>query len=385
MTRAVARHLLVTNDFPPKQGGIQVYLWELWRRLDPASFAVLTARSHPDHAEFDAAQAAQGYHIERLPGRLLYVPTPALLRRFRRAAAGVGAEMVVLDPVVPLGLLGPRLGLPYGVVLHGAEVTVPGRLPAAHQALAHVLDHASLIVSAGRYPAAEARRVSDAPAARVVEIPPGVDCTRFVPLSDDDRAAVRRRLGFAEGGPLVVGVSRLVPRKGIDVLIEAARRLSASFPSLTVALGGTGRDEARLRRIAERPGLPVRLLGRVLDSDLPDLVGAADVFAVPCRSRWLGLEQEGFGIVFMEAAAAGVPQVAGDSGGAAEAVEDGVTGLVVARPGDPAAVAGALRELLSDDERRRAMGARARQRAEASFDYSGLARRLAVALAGMEG
>ena len=147
------------------------------------------------------------------------------------------------------------------------------------------------------------------------------------------------------------------------MLIEAARRLSASFPSLTVAIGGTGRERgpsAPHRRAARSAGASPR---RVLDADLPDLVGAADVFAVPCRSRWLGLEQEGFGIVFMEAAAAGVPQVAGQRG-AAEAVEDGVTGLVVARPGDPAAVAGALRELLSDDERRRAMGARARQRAE---------------------
>ena len=127
------------------------------------------------------------------------------------------------------------------------------------------------------------------------------------------------------------------------------------------------------------------MLGAVGDDDLPALLGAADVFAMPCRSRWLGLEQEGFGIVFVEAAASGVPQVAGRSGGAAEAVEDGVTGLVVDQPDDPACVASALRRLLADDELRRTMGQQARRRAVASFDFAHLAPRLADALAEVEG
>ncbi|HMD44837.1 MAG TPA: glycosyltransferase family 4 protein [Acidimicrobiales bacterium] len=379
------RHLLVTNDFPPKVGGIQVYLWELWRRLDPASFVVLTASSHPDARDFDAEQAARGFRIERVPSRTLYLPTPGVTTRIRRLADETGAGLVVIDPAVPLGLAGPRLGLPYGVVLHGAEVTVPARLRGTRGVLAGVLRRASLVVSAGRYPAEEARRAVGGDLPSMVEIPPGVDADRFAPLDPPARAAARRRLGLPATGPLVVTVSRLVPRKGVDVLIEAARRLAPSIAGLTVAVAGAGRDEPRLRRLAADAGSPVVFLGRTDDDDLPSLVGAADVFVMACRSRWAGLEAEGFGIVFLEAAAAGVPQVAGDSGGAAEAVEDGVTGIVVRHPHDPGEVALALRRLLADDELRARMGAAARRRVTASFDYSQLAPRLAGALGDVEG
>ena len=150
-------HLLVTNDFPPKVGGIQAYLWELWRRLDPETFAVLTASSHPEAAAFDREQAARGVRIERVPGRVL-VPGPTLVQRARDAARRIGADLVVLDPVFPLGLVGPRLGIPYAVMLHGAEVAIPGRLPAGRELVAHVLGHSVLAVSAGGYPATEALR-----------------------------------------------------------------------------------------------------------------------------------------------------------------------------------------------------------------------------------
>ena len=373
-------HLLVTNDFPPKVGGIQVYLWELWRRLDPSTFAVLTASSHPDAAAFDAEQAARGVRIERVPSGVL-APTPALARRIREAAERVGADLVVLDPAFPLGLLGPRLGLPYGVLLHGAEVAIPGRLPVSRSLLTHVVRDAALVISAGGYPAAEARRaVRGRGMPPVVEIPPGVDLDRFTPLDADGRAVARADLGLPTEGPLVVSVSRLVPRKGMDVLVDAAALLAARVPGLTVAIAGRGRDAERLAGRVAEVGAPVRLLGGVSDADLPRLVGAADVFAMLCRNRWLGLEQEGFGIVFLEAAAAGVPQVAGASGGAGEAVDDGVTGVLVRRPTEAGDVARAIGGLLDDPGRARAMGARARARAEASFDYDLLAPRLAAAL-----
>ena len=382
--RVQVTHLLVTNDFPPKVGGIQAYLWELWRRLDPASFAVLTASSHPGARAFDEEQAVAGIRVERVDASVL-VPSPALIRRIRSMVAEVGASLVLLDPALPLGLLGPRLGLPYGVVLHGAEVTVPGRLPGSRRALARVLRQASVAVCAGGYPATEARRVAGPAMAPVIEVPPGVDPRRFRPLDGAERAKARAAFGLAPDSPVVVSVSRLVPRKGMDVLVDAAAGLEASFPGLVVAIGGAGRDRARLAgRIAARRA-PVRLLGKVPDDDLPRLYGAADVFVMACRNRWLGLEQEGFGIVFLEAAAAGVPQVAGRSGGADEAVEDGVTGLVVDDPRDPAQLAGALRRLLVDPGLRARMGERARQRAEESFGYDGLAHRLAAALADVEG
>ncbi len=148
-------HLLVTNDFPPKVGGIQSYLWELWRRLDPATFGVLTAWSHPEAAAFDREQAALGIRIERVPSRVL-VPSPRLARRIRAAAARIGARAVVFDPAFPLAVLGTRVGLPYAVVLHGAEVAVPGRLPAARELLTRLVRRSELAVCAGSYPATEA-------------------------------------------------------------------------------------------------------------------------------------------------------------------------------------------------------------------------------------
>jgi phosphatidylinositol alpha-1,6-mannosyltransferase len=374
-----ARHLLVTNDFLPKVGGIQSYLWELWRRLDPAEFLVLTASSHPGAAAFDRQAAASGVRVLRAPGPVL-LPTPRTAELVRSVARRSGARAVVLDPALPLGLLGPALGLPYAVVLHGAEVTVPARLPLARGLLARVLAGADLLVAAGGYPLAEARRACRS-LPPVVEVPPGVDLARFSPLEPGKRSAARAALGLRPEGPLVVSVSRLVPRKGMDVLIEAAARLAGGFPDLEVAIAGDGRDRRRLAALAARRGAPVRFLGRLADEELPALYGAADVFCMVCRDRWGGLEQEGFGIVFLEAAACGVPQVAGRSGGAPEAVADGETGWVVDRPGDPAAVAAALRRALVDPCRRAAMGAAARRRAERLADYDRLARRLGAALA----
>ena len=292
-------------------------------------------------------------------------------------------DLVLLDPALPLGLLGPHVGVPYGVVLHGAEVTVPGRLPGSRTALARVLRDARLIVSAGRYPAAEARRVVPDYGGSLVEIPPGVDVGGIVPLKAAERRAARTRLGLPAEGPLLTSVSRLVPRKGMDVLIAAANRLAPSYPDLVVAIAGDGRELGHLRQLAAQSPVRVEVLGRVGQEDRAALLGAADVFVMACRNRWLGLEQEGFGIVFLEAAAAGVPQVAGDSGGASEAVLDGETGLVVADPGNPGAVAEALRSLLADPNRRRRMGRAARFRVQESFDNEVLASRLAEALAGV--
>jgi phosphatidylinositol alpha-1,6-mannosyltransferase len=353
-------------------------LWELWRRLDPDTFAVLTT-PHPDAAAWDAQQP---FRVLRTRQSVL-LPTPALRREIDRVAADVGASLVVLDPALPVGLLGPRLRRPYGVVLHGAEVTVPGRIPGPNRVLRHVLRGASLVIAAGGYPLAEGERAAGRALPSVV-VPPGVDTDRFHPLDAGERAAVRARLGLPVDGRLVVSLSRLVPRKGMDVLIRASAALAATHPDLTVAIGGGGRDRARLERLVASTGAPVRLLGRVSHDDLPALYGCADVYAMLCRNRWAGLEQEGFGIVFLEAAAAGVPQIAGDSGGAAEAVVHGETGLVVDRPGDPAAVAVALAQLLGDPDQRARLASAGRARAVAEFSYDVLAARLGGALQGWE-
>jgi phosphatidylinositol alpha-1,6-mannosyltransferase len=368
-------HLLVTNDFPPKVGGIQTMLWELWRRLDPATFTVLTT-PHPAAAAWDAEQP---FRVERARSRVL-LPTHQLSRHIDALADEIGADLVVLDPALPVGLVGRRLARPYALVLHGAEVTVPGRLPGLRPLLGGVLRDARLVVAAGGYPLAEAERAAGRQLPSVI-VPPGVDPHRFVALDDAARRASRVRFGLPPDGPLVVSLSRLVPRKGMDVLIRAAEQLTATHPHLTVAIGGGGRDRHRLARLIRRTGAPVRLLGRIPHADLPALYGSADVYAMLCRNRWGGLEQEGFGIVFLEAAATGVPQVAGSGGGAAEAVAHDVTGLVVDDPTDVAAVAAALARLLDDPRRAAAMGEAGRRRAADEFSYDALANRLGAALA----
>ncbi len=366
----VRRHLLVTNDFPPKVGGIQNYLWELWRRLPADRFSVLT-RPHPEAAEFDAGEE---YPIVRSTVPLL-LPVPRVLAEIRGLLASTGAELVVFDPAVPVGALGPRLDVPYGVVLHGAEVTVPARMPGVAALLRRTLAGAEVVVSASGYAAAEARRLCPAMVPDDY-VPPGVDTGRFVPLDAERRGQARRRLGVAPDETLVLSVSRLVPRKGMDRLIEAVARLAPGRPDLRLLIAGAGRDAGRLEALVRRTGAPARLLGRVAEDALADLYGASDLFAMLCRKRWFGLEQEGFGIVFLEAAAAGVAQIAGDSGGAAEAVEHGAGGLVVEKPDDVEAVADALAALLDDPERRRRLGAEARRRVEEHFSYDHLARRL---------
>lgn len=368
------KHLLVTNDFPPKIGGIQSLLWEWWRRLPPESFAVLTS-PHAGAEDFDAAQP---FRVERTREPVL-LPHPWMVRRIESLAAEVGAELVVLDPAVPLGIVGPWLSLPYDVVLHGAEVTVPGRLPVSRQVLGRVLRKARHVIAAGGYPAAEAERAAGR-SLDITVVPPGVDLQRFVPLESDERSRARRDFGLAEDAEVVVGVSRLVPRKGFDTAIRAVARLAASRPNIVLLIAGAGRDRERLEKLAVAESAPVRFLGRVSNDELPRLYGCADVSVMMCRNRWAGLEQEGFGIVFVEAAACGVPAVAGASGGAAEAVADGRTGFVVPDPRDVSSVVSRLDEILADPVRRLAMGRAARERVETEFSYDVLSRRLGDAL-----
>ncbi|MFM7060881.1 MAG: glycosyltransferase family 4 protein [Actinomycetes bacterium] len=370
--------LLVTNDFPPKVGGIQSYLHELWRRLPSEDTTVLTT-PYAGAVDFDTEQA---FRVERVSERVM-LPTRSLAGRIDALAREVGAGVILLDPALPLGRLGRRLdAAPHVVIAHGAEITVPGRLPGTRRLLGQVLRGADAVIAAGAYPARECTHA----AGRVLQgivVPPGVDVDRFRPVADEaERAATRSALGLDPDRPLVVGVSRLVPRKGFDVLIEAVAGLD---PSVVLAIAGAGRDAERLRRIAERHDLlrpgRVRFLGRIPFDDLVALYRVGDVFAAPCRDRWAGLEAEGFGIVFLEAAASGVPAIAGRSGGSHEAVRDGETGLVV-EPRDVTALRERIASLLADDRRRRAMGAAARAWAVAECSYDARVAPLARLVAG---
>lgn len=373
------RHLLVTNDFPPKVGGIQNYLYELWRRLDPASFVVLTT-DHPDAKSFDAQQE---FEIIRIDKKWL-LPTRALGRKITDIARDRDIDFIIWDPALPVGRLAPQVKLPYGVVLHGAELTVPARLPMTSYLLRKVVKQARFVISAGQYPKSELEQLCDrGPCAipEIFEIPPGVDPVRFEPLAEKARQSFRLSLGIGKDDFLVSSVSRLVPRKGMDTLIEAAGLLASAHPELKVLIAGGGRDERRLARLIDKKGAPVKLLGRLEEEDLPNLLGASDAFAMMCRGRWGGLEQEGFGIVFVEASSCEVPVVAGYSGGSCEAVLHEETGFVVYKPKSSRKTAEAISMLISSDSLRLEMGKKGRDRVVSEFSYDVLSDRLSKCLA----
>jgi len=345
-------------------------LWELWRRLPPEDVTVLTT-PYPGDEEFDKRQ---GFRIVRAKAKWL-LPTPAMVRNIDALADEVDADLVVIDPAFPLGLL-PRLRHPYVLIAHGAELVIPGRLPVTRALIGSVVRRSIGVVASGRYVADAVESLvpkSDIP---IQSIPPGVDTTRFRPLSQEERVAARESFGLPIAGPLIVGVSRLVPRKGFDRLVRAATILRARHPDIHIAIAGTGRHDDSLRDLIRRKGAPVTMLGRVGEGELADLYGCADIFCMPCHDRWFGLEREGFGIVFLEAAATGIPSVAGLSGGSAEAVRHMETGLIVAGRVATEDVCSALDLLISTPELCKKLGDAALVTARAEFSYDRLAEQL---------
>jgi phosphatidylinositol alpha-1,6-mannosyltransferase len=369
----VPRTLIVTNDFPPRVGGVQQYVWNVAANL-PADRVAVVAPNWPGWREHDAALP---FPVHRFPPRFLW-PSADLATRVRIAAREHAAEVVLFGHGLPLALLGARTGLPYVVATHGTEYWF-AQTPGLHRLLRRATAGATRVLAVSRF-TGRVIRTAVPGGVPVSLLPPGVDTERFRPDAPGAEE-VRRRHGIGTGRPLVVCVSRLVPRKGQDVLIRALPAIRRREPDAALLIVGEGPSRGRLEAMAA--GVPtgsVVFAGQVSDAELPAYHAAADVFAMPCRSRLAGLEVEGFGIVFLEAAAAGKPAVAGDSGGAAEAVVDGETGLVVDGR-HPGAVAEAVGSLLSNPSRAEAIGKAARTRTERLFTWPRLTARLARWLA----
>src|SRR6266487_2388357 len=326
--------LLVTNDFPPRVGGIQRTLEALVRALPPDRVGVFCP-STGDPSRYDAEAP---FPVFRQPEASLW-PTRNVGRRVRSAARELGAEVVLFGATYPLALLGPRLaqdGYPYIAAAHGFEYWL-SIAPGTHAAIRRATSRASRV--AVMCSAFVARTVRTAVPAEVPVsvLYPGADIERFRPDLETDET--RRSLGVGNR-PLVVCVSRLVPRKGQDVLIRAMGTIRARVPDATLLIVGGGPYEAKLRALASAaPSGSVLFAGEVSEDDLPGYYAVGDVFAMPCRTRAAGLEVEGWGNVFIEAAACGKPVIVGDSGGARESLVDGETGLLV-NGSDPAQVAG---------------------------------------------
>ncbi len=347
------RVLLVTNDYPPTPGGIQQYLGNLVASLS-AEVRVL-------------APAGEGGDPEVVRSRWGFMwPTPAVRRWVAGQIAEFDPDVMLFGAPLPLARLGPALrrdtGVPYAVLCHGAEVVLPAGFPVVRQLMRSPLRRADAVFAVSRFTLGRVERLTGR---HVDYVGGGVDAVFSPP--DPSRPA----------GAVVGCVSRFVPRKGQRRVLRSAARLRAAGRDISVLLVGRGRDEIRLRRLAERLGVPARFEVGVPWARLPELYREMDVFAMPCRSRWFGLEVEGLGLVFLEAAASGLPVLAGDSGGSPETVVPGVTGFVVAedRHLDEGIVM-----LLDDPERARQMGVAGRRRVLADYTWDRVTARMEATL-----
>ena len=380
----MARILLVTNDFPPRRGGIQSYLENLVTELVRTGAHSLTvyAPTWKGDQEYDRRARQTGFEVVRHPTTLM-LPQPAVARRMRALITAHDVDTVWFGAAAPLALLAPRAreaGASRVIAsTHGHEVGW-SMLPLARNALRRIGDETDVVTFISQYTRG---RFAGAfgPDAALERLAPGVDTDRFEP---DSVARAQMRARYRLGNrPVVVCVSRLVPRKGQDMLIRAlpALRQRIEGTALVIVGGGPYRDE--LQRLARRFGVAEHVVftDAVPSDELPAHHAMADVFAMPCRTRGRGLDVEGLGIVYLEASAMGIPVVAGNSGGAPESVRDGETGLVV-DGWDVGAITAAVGDLLADPARAAAMGAAGRRWVIDDWQWRAKAERLSVLLTG---
>jgi phosphatidylinositol alpha-1,6-mannosyltransferase len=340
---------VVTNDFPPRIGGINYYVDQLLRRLPSGTVTIFTSR----YEGWEAFDRDYPHDVIRLETEMM-LPTPAVRRRLHDELRSRKPDVVVFGATWPLGHMGPairtKLDIPYLGFTHGLELTgalVPGLLrPIGH--------HASMLTAASQWSKKKLERAFGWQDRNMAVLPSGIDTERFHPAVSD--AAVRQRHSLGDA-PVVCCVSRLVPRKGQDLLIRALPGIARRVPDVKLLIVGIGPYEASLRQLAKRTGVADRVVfsGAASYEELAAYFRAGNVFAMPCRLRWFGFDVEALGAVFLQGAAVGRPVIAGDSGGAPETVIQGKTGLVV-DPTRTGPITEAITSLLLDPDRAHAMG-----------------------------
>jgi phosphatidyl-myo-inositol dimannoside synthase len=375
----MTRVLLVTNDFPPRRGGIQSYLHELVDQLlqsDDDYALTVYAPKWKGCEEFDEAAAATGYRVVRHPTTLM-LPGRGVDDRMRRLIADNDIETVWFGAAAPLALLAARARS--AGARRGHEVGW-SMLPVARNALRRIGDGTDAVTYVSHYTRG---RFASAfgPHAALEYVPPGVDTDRFAP-DPAAREEMRSRHGLGDR-PVIVCLSRLVPRKGQDMLIRALPAIRTRVAGATLVIVGGGPYLATLHRLARDAAVSEHVVftGGVPGAELPAHHAMADVFAMPCRTRGGGLDVEGLGIVYLEASSTGVPVVAGNSGGAPETVQDGVTGRVV-NGRDVDEIATAVADILADPQRAAEMGAAGRHWATDTWQWRTQAARLQEQLRG---
>jgi phosphatidylinositol alpha-1,6-mannosyltransferase len=360
------RLFVVTNDFPPRIGGINYYVDQLMRRLPAGSVTIYSSR----FAGWQAFDAEYPHEVIRAATEMM-LPVPSIRREVHGLLRERRPDLVMFGATWPLGHMGPgirrKLAVRYGGFTHGLELTgalVPGLLRPIGR-------YASLLTSASEWTRRklERRFGCDMPV-----LPSGIDTARFRPDISDREIRARHGLGEA---PVICCVSRLVARKGQDMLIRALPRIRREIPEARLLIVGSGPYDGTLRSLARGTGMDDRVVftGAVSYEELPAYFRAGDVFAMPCRSRWFGFDIEALGAVFLQGAAVGRPVVVGGSGGAPEAVQDGITGVVV-DPTRPDAIAGGIIPLLADPDRAAAMGRAGAEWVHSQWTWEHMAQRL---------
>ena len=325
----MGRTLVITNDFPPRPGGIQTFGYEIVRRFDPESVTVLTS-NWEGAAEFDAAQ---DFKIVRANTQTL-VPSKSTLSMAREIVVAENITRVLFGAAAPLGLLAAplrKLGVTNIVGMTQGHETGWAMTPGTRQALRKIGNDTDYLTYISEYTHKKiAKALSPSAAARMRRIVPGVDSTEFSPDNLSSGNQLRTELGWIDR-PVIVCVSRLMARKGQDELIRALPIIQHTVANASLIIVGDGPYRKDLERLVKKLGLEnfVHLTGKVSQTELSKWYAAGDIFAMPCRTRMGGWDVEGLGIVFLEGSATGLPVIVGDSGGAVDAVIDGETGFLV--------------------------------------------------------
>ena len=325
----MGRTLVITNDFPPRPGGIQTFGYEIVRRFDPESVTVLTS-NWEGAAEFDAAQ---DFKIVRANTQTL-VPSKSTLSMAREIVVAENITRVLFGAAAPLGLLASplrKLGVTNIVGMTQGHETGWAMTPGTRQALRKIGNDTDYLTYISEYTHKKiAKALSPRAAARMRRIVPGVNATEFSPANLSSGNQLRTELGWTDR-PVIVCVSRLMARKGQDALIRALPKIHQTAPNASLIIVGDGPYRKDLERLVKKLGLEnfVHLTGKVSQTELSKWYAAGDIFAMPCRTRMGGWDVEGLGIVFLEGSATGLPVIVGDSGGAVDAVIDGETGYLV--------------------------------------------------------
>jgi phosphatidylinositol alpha-1,6-mannosyltransferase len=357
----VEKILCITNDFGPRAGGIETFVMGLIERL-PASRVIVYTSAQDNTEPYDRKWLEDfGVEVVRDKAKIL-LPTPGVAYCVNALVRERNVSTVFFGAAAPLGLLSKglrRAGVKHIVALtHGHEVWWSKVWPftLAMKIISRQVNHLTYLGEFTR--SAIAQSISKSAGQSMVKIAPGIDTDHFSP---QDATHLRSELGLVHK-KVIVSVGRLVHRKGQDVLIEAMPTIIEQVPEAHLLMIGEGPYRSYLETRVKSLGIQesVTFIGRIQYADLPEYICVGDIFVMPSRSRLAGLEVEGLGIVYLEASACGLPVIAGNSGGAPDAVLHGETGLVVdgTRKAD---VAAATVELLLDSKRSKAMGARGRE------------------------